>query len=164
MTKNPNSIYKIRFSDCDMFGHLNNSRYLDYLINAREDHLKDQHDFDMNSYYKNGLAWVVSSHEIAYLRPAVYNELVVIQSTLLHVDNEFLQVETMMMNEEKNHLKAIMRSKLIPINMKTGKKEPHQAEFMDWAKKLENEEINPDHNLQDRIKHLLAEFKEINRV
>ena len=52
MNKSPNSNYKIRFNDCDMFGHLNNSRYLDYLINAREDHLKDYYSFDFTEYYK----------------------------------------------------------------------------------------------------------------
>ena len=41
MNKNPNLDYKIRFNDGDLFGHLNNSRYLDYFINAREDHLKE---------------------------------------------------------------------------------------------------------------------------
>jgi YbgC/YbaW family acyl-CoA thioester hydrolase len=161
MNKNPNSVYKIRFCDCDMFGHLNNSRYLDYLIDAREDHLKDQHDFDFNKYYKNDLAWVITGHEIAYLRPAVYNEMVTIQSTLLCIEEEFLQVETMMMNQEKTHLKAIMRSKLVPINIKTGKKERHQVEFMEWAKQLENDEVRNDGNLQDRIKQLLTAFKAI---
>ena len=53
MEKTPKSRDKIRFTDCDMFGHLNNSRYLDYLINAREDHLKDFYNFDFNQYYRN---------------------------------------------------------------------------------------------------------------
>lgn len=30
---------KIRFPDCDPFNHLNNSKYIDYFINAREDQL-----------------------------------------------------------------------------------------------------------------------------
>ena len=29
----------IRFPDCDPFNHLNNARYIDYFINAREDHI-----------------------------------------------------------------------------------------------------------------------------
>jgi acyl-CoA thioester hydrolase len=161
MNKTPNSVYKIRFSDCDMFGHLNNSRYLDYLIDAREDHLKDEYKFDFNKYYKNDLGWVITGHEIAYLRPAVYNEMVTIQSTLLCIEEEFLQLETIMMNQEKTHLKAIMRSKLVPINMKTGKKERHQSEFMEWAKQLENDELRKEETLQDRIKQLLSEFKAI---
>ncbi|MBF2709903.1 acyl-CoA thioesterase [Flavobacterium soyangense] len=159
MNKNPNSKYKIRFTDCDMFGHLNNSRYLDYLINAREDHLKDFYNFDFNEYYKNDLAWVISSHEISYLKPALFNETVSIQSTLLRVDIEFLHLETIMMNQEQNQIKAIMRSKLIPINLKTGRKAPHDLPFMEWAKTIENTEVANHGNLQDRIKQLLTDFK-----
>ena len=159
MEKNPKSKDKIRFTDCDMFGHLNNSRYLDYLINAREDHLKDVYNFDFNEYYNNDLAWVIGSHEIAYLRPAVFNEIVTIQSTLLNVNIESLHLETIMMNEEQNHLKAIMRSRLIPINIKTGRKEQHKSEFMEWAKTIENEAIKSDINLPQRVKELIEEFK-----
>ena len=159
MEKNPKSKDKIRFTDCDMFGHLNNSRYLDYLINAREDHLKDVYNFDFNEYYNNDLAWVIGSHEIAYLRPAVFNEIVTIQSTLLNVNIESLHLETIMMNEEQNHLKAIMRSRLIPINIKTGRKEQHKSEFMKWAKTIENEAIQSDINLPQRVKELIEEFK-----
>lgn len=159
MNKNPNSNYKIRFNDCDMFGHLNNSRYLDYLINAREDHLKIEYNFDLNHYYKNDLAWVISSHEISYVRPAVYNEIVSIQSTLLYLDSELLHVEILMMNEKQDHLKAILRSKFIPINIKTGRKEQHNIEFMSWAMELVNHEVKSEVSLQDRIKQLVIGFK-----
>lgn len=159
INKTPVSVYKIRFNDCDMFGHLNNARYLDYLINAREDHLKDHHNFDINHYYKNDFAWVINSHEIVYIRPAVYNEMVAIQSTLLNIENDSLHVETMMMNENKDHIKAIMRSKLIPINIKTGRREQHLPEFMDWAKTLVNTEIDLSKNFQERTMELLSEFK-----
>ena len=164
MNKNPNSVYKIRFTDCDMFGHLNNSRYLDYLINAREDHLKDNYNFDFNAYYKNDLAWVIGSHEIAYMRPALYNEMVNIQSTLLFVDHELVHVETIMMNENQDQLKAIMRSKLIPVNIKTGKKVQHDEEFMKWAKILENSEIDKIKTFLERIQDLVADFKERKNV
>lgn len=159
MEKNPNSNYKIRFTDCDMFGHLNNSRYLDYLINAREDHLKDFYNFDFNEYYKNDLAWVIGSHEITYLRPAIFNEIVTIQSTLLNLEIDSLHIETIMMNEERKQIKAIMRSRLIPINLKTGRKVPHNPEFMKWAKAIENKEAGNQGNLQDRIKQLLTDSK-----
>ena len=159
MEKNPKSKDKIRFTDCDMFGHLNNSRYLDYLINAREDHLKDFYNFDFNEYFRNDLAWVISSHEIAYIRPAIFNEIVTIQSTLLQLDTEQLHIETIMMNEEQNQIKAAMRSKLVPINLRTGRKVQHNLEFMEWAKTIENTELDNQDNLQDRIKQLLSDFK-----
>lgn len=159
-TKTPSSVYKIRFTDCDMLGHLNNSRYLDYMINAREDHLKDHHQFDINTYYQKGLAWVISNHEITYVRPALYNEYVTIQSTLLHVDQEQLLVEILMLNADKNQVKAIMRSKFIPINLKSGKKENHTPDFLEWAKTLENNEVQKEHTLTERLKLLHLSFKQ----
>ena len=160
MNKNPNSVYKICFNDCDMFGHLNNARYIDYLINARQDHLKDHYNFDYVQYYKNNLGWVINTHEITYLKPAFFDEVVSIQSCLLNVDNESLYLEVLMMNENRTQLKAILRSKLIFINLKTGKKEQHTSEFLNWAKELVNNEVIIGDHLQDRIKQLLTEVKE----
>lgn len=159
MNINPSSSYKIRFNDCDLFGHLNNSRYIDYFINAREDHLKEYYDLDLSEYYKKGLGWVVGSHEIAYLKPAVYNEIITIQSTLLTVTADLLHVETIMINEKQNQLKAIMRTKLIPVNIKTGKKEQHQIPFTQWAKSIENTAVNKTQDLQERIKIVLLELQ-----
>lgn len=149
MNINPSSVFTIRFNDCDLFGHLNNARYIDYFLNAREDHLKQYHNLNLSDYYKKDIAWVVGGHEIAYLRPAIYNEEVLIQSTLLEVDPEFLLVETQMLNITQSHLKAIMRTKFVPINTKTGRKSPHELEFLDWAKTIENTTIEPYSNLQE---------------
>jgi YbgC/YbaW family acyl-CoA thioester hydrolase len=159
MEKTPVSQYKIRFSDCDPFGHLNNSRYLDYLINAREDHLLEHYELDLTTYYKEGFGWVIGSHEIAYVSPAVYNEIVSIQSALLVVDTGFLHVETVMMNEQQTQLKAVMRTKLVPVNAKTGRKEPHTPGFMIWAKTIENTMIDGENTLQDRVGELKIYFK-----
>lgn len=159
INKNPNSLYTVRFNDCDLFGHLNNARYIDYFLNAREDHLKEYYDLRISEYYKKDIAWLVGGHEIAYLRPALYNEVVTIQTTLLIADNEFLLIETQMINEKQTHLKAIMRTKFIPINTKTGRKEQHQPEFMEWAKTIENSEIAKQGNLEQRIKQITADYK-----
>lgn len=159
MNKTPSSNYNIRFHDCDMFGHLNNARYLDYMISARQDHLKEAYNFDYNSYYKNNLGWVISYHEIQYLKPAFFEENVSIQSALLNADNETLYVEVLMMNEAKSHIKAILRSKLTFINLKTGRKEQHTSEFIEWAKSLVLEDAASNAPIQVRIKQLLTELK-----
>jgi len=41
---------KIRFQDCNPFNHLNNSKYLEYFINAREDQIAEQYDLDIFNY------------------------------------------------------------------------------------------------------------------
>ncbi|MDI9312916.1 MAG: acyl-CoA thioesterase, partial [Limnohabitans sp.] len=159
--KNPSTKYKIRFTDCDMFGHLNNSRYFDYFFNAREDHLKKFYNLDLNEYYKNDLGWVVKTQEIIYVKPALFNEVVTIQSTLLKLDSEQLDIEIIMLNDIKSHIKAIMRAKIIPIDLKTGRKTQHNSEFMNWAKHIENNEITINNNLQERVTELIYQFKSV---
>ena len=67
MTITPKSFYRVRFNHCDPMGHLNNSAYIDYFINGREDHLKYEYDIDLADFARKGLAWVVGEHEIKYL-------------------------------------------------------------------------------------------------
>lgn len=60
----------IRFQDCDPFGHLDSARYIDYFINAREDHLAQYYDFDIYKRQKElNEDWVVTKHQIAYISP-----------------------------------------------------------------------------------------------
>jgi len=161
MNKNPSSVYKIRFSDCDLLGHLNNARYIDYFMNAREDHLKEHYNLKLTEYYHKGIVWVVTNHEIAYLRSAVYDEMVNIESSLMSAEPDGLHVELIMTDEAKSHLKAVMWTKFTPINPKTGKRETHTAEFMEWAKNIENSATGNQKTLQERIKEIRFLQKEI---
>lgn len=126
------SFYTIRFSDCDPFRHLNNARYIDYFLNAREDHLKDNYQLTLADFYLKGVGWVVMQHEIIYLKPASLGETVCICSGLLNFSREVLQVELLMLDEKQKQLKAIMHTRFVPISLTTGKKEPHTEEFMEF--------------------------------
>ncbi len=163
MNIKPSSIYKIRFHDCDMFGHLNNARYVDYMIDARQDHLKESYNFDYKDYYKNNQGWVVTYHEIQYLKPAFFDEIVCIHSSLLEVENDALGIEILMTNEARTHLKAILRSKLAFIDLKTGRKIQHTPEFMEWARSLVARDTEMLVPLQERIKQILLELKQTDK-
>ncbi|HYF30727.1 MAG TPA: acyl-CoA thioesterase [Chitinophagaceae bacterium] len=146
--------YTIRFNDCDPFGHLNNSRYIDYMLNAREDHLKQFHQLSLDTFYKQGFGWVVTGHEIFFLRPANYNETVVIQSDLLEVDDPHLLVEMRMLDETRTTLKAILWTRFASVNIKTGRKENHTEEFLHTLKGLLATGINPGPGLKARVQEL----------
>lgn len=126
------SSYTIRFSDCDPFRHLNNARYIDYFLNAREDHLRDHYQMDLADFYRKGMGWVVLQHEIIYLRPASFNENVSVLSGLLDSGPAHLHVEMLMLDSSQKQLKALMHTKFVPVSLTTGKKEPHTAEFMEF--------------------------------
>lgn len=150
----PKTTYKIRFTDCDLLGHLNNSKYIDYLLNAREDHLQEIYRINLNEYYKQNVAWVITNNNISYLRPAFYNEIITIQTSVIGVGDDLLQIELIMLNEKCTHLKAVMWSSLSSINLKTGSKVPHPILFKEWAYSVLNTEIDYTAGLQERIKRI----------
>lgn len=132
MDQHIQSFYTVRFGDCDPFRHLNNARYIDYFLNAREDHLRDHYQMDLADFYSKGRGWVVMQHEIIYLRPASFNETICIRSGLLNAGNEHLLVEMLMLDANQKQLKALLHTRFVPVSLTSGKKEPHTAEFMEF--------------------------------
>lgn len=128
----------IRFPDCDPFNHLNNARYLDYFINAREDHLWENYQFNVYHYAKeHSKSWVVGSNQIVYLKPAMLMETVVIQSTLLLLREKDILVEMMMWNKDKTQLKAVLWSTFVHFSLATQKSEVHTEELMNYFRQFE---------------------------
>lgn len=132
---NPEKVWEstslIRFPDCDPFNHLNNARYIDYFVNAREDHLRTYAGFHIYRFaQEQGLSWVVSKNQIAYIRPAFLMENVVIASTLLELRERDLLVEMQMWNEGRNKLKSVLWTEFAHINLKTQKAQAHGEELI----------------------------------
>jgi acyl-CoA thioester hydrolase len=154
--KRPESRVLIRFPDCDPFNHLNNSRYLDYFINAREDHLYLHYQFNPYDYAKEKLlAWVVTQNQISYLRPALVMEKVVIQSRVLKFEQRDIQIEMTMWDLEKKVLKSIMWSVLTHYNFKTAKSEIHSQELIDKFKPLEDP-LDREMSFEERVREVKA--------
>ena len=151
----PKTFYKIRFNDCDSFKHLHNSGYIDYMLNAREDHLNDFHNIGMTSLYEKGSGWMVNRHEIVYLAPALYNENVCIKSSLLKLSDDSLLVEMSMWNEPENKLKALLWTKFIHINLFTGKRSNHPEWFMMLAAPLEETTLQDANSHNERLAMLV---------
>jgi acyl-CoA thioester hydrolase len=160
MNKTPHSVYTIRFTDCDPFGHLNNARYIDYFLNGRDDHLKDAYQLDLTHFYQQGVSWLVASHQISYLRPAAYNERVSIQSAVIEVGAGSLLVEMIMMDEKRSHIKAFMWSSFIHVNVKTGKKEVHSDSFMEFARSVTMDDVDVSKGYQYRLKKMIETIKQ----
>ncbi len=131
MNKILESKTKIRFQDCDPFKHLNNSKYIDYLINAREDQLIENYNFDyLNIAQTQGVGWVTGSNQIAYLKSANLSEIVTIQSQIIKLTPLSTLVEFRMYSEDKIELKSVMWSNFIHISMETMRSKKHSEVFM----------------------------------
>lgn len=130
--KTPESTHIIRFPDCDPFNHLNNGKYIDYFINAREDHLAHQYGFEIFNYSKEtGKSWVVGQNQIAYFIPASLMEKVIIQSTVLEFNASDILVEMRMWDERKQRLKSLLWTRFVHVDMKEGKRVNHDESLFE---------------------------------
>lgn len=155
MTKEkfPFSYARVRFQDCDPLGHLNNGRYFDYFMNAREDQLEEFYGLDIyDRLKKSGKAWVVSRSEIHYRKPAFLMEKILLRSCVLNYSARHIEVEMAMYDEKGLKLKALLRTVFIPFDARTSSVYEHEGDLLDLLKEVRAEGITPD--AEERIAQL----------
>lgn len=91
----------IAFNDCDPFRHLNNARYIDYFLNAREQQLHEAYGLSLAEWGAKGKGWFVTQNQMANIKPARYAKTVIMVSRLLMFNEYDLQLE-MIMGIRKN--------------------------------------------------------------
>lgn len=157
----PKSKVWIDFQDCDPFGHLNNVKYLNYIMAARTAHLKEAYGFDIYAHTRDtGNGWVVGTTHISYLHPAHYNEQVVIETRLLHADNYRIVPEAVMLSEDLNRVHAVAWVEFVYINVAKGRPQKHGDELLSFLRSLQvpgREWASEDFSL--RVRELAKKFR-----
>lgn len=157
MEKILQSTAKIRFQDCDPYNHLNNSKYIDYFINAREDQLIEYYNLDVYAKTgEDGLGWVVGSNQITYMNPANTMETVLIESQLIKYSFKNLQVEMRMWDQEKRELKSVIWVNFVHFNLRQRRAFEHSKEFL----ALFEEVFLPvgQNSFKERCRYLAAKY------
>jgi acyl-CoA thioester hydrolase len=145
---------KIRFHDCDPFNHLNNSRYIDYIVAAREDQLLDYYSFDVYRFIREqNIGWVSAQTQISYLFPARLMEEVTIQTRLIACTEKSLLVEGLVWNKDKTILKTVMWAKLVHFDLITAKSREHSPELMQFFQNIVHPLSQPT-DFDSRVKEL----------
>ncbi|WBV58995.1 acyl-CoA thioesterase [Chryseobacterium camelliae] len=156
MGKEVSKTVKIRFIDCDPLGHLNNVRYLDYMLNAREDHVEDFYGFTYEDYTKKtGCTWVTIQNEIAYLKEVRYNTIVAITSKTIEIQDRTSKVELLMKSEDGKTIYAVFWLSVIYFNVKTRRSEVQPPELVDLFSKYHVDLEQKD--FQSRVKFLRSQ-------
>jgi acyl-CoA thioester hydrolase len=150
----------IRFQDCDPFRHLNNARYVDYFMNAREDQVAqyyDFHIFDVAQQTNHG--WVVTRNHTAYLSPAMMQEQVLIRTQLVHMTGKNLVVEGQMLDKAAQRLKAVTWIEFTFVNMLTGRSAEHPEDMMQFFGNVVVEDVFTPDGFNRRVDELKAQFR-----
>ena len=161
MIKQIATTVKIRFSDCDPIGHLNNVKYLEYMLNAREDHVESGYGFTYEEYTrKTGCTWITIQNEIAYLKEVRYNAKVLISSKTIEVGDRLSKVEILMKSADGKTIHSVLWMSVIYFNMKTRKSEVHPVDtkrlFERFLVDLEEKDF------KSRVSHFRKQNKKAN--
>lgn len=88
MTSKFESEVQVRPSDIDAHQHVHNSKYLDYVLTARFDQIREYYKIPIEEYEKHGWTWVIRSLEIEYRRPLVLGDTALVRTWVIGIGNK----------------------------------------------------------------------------
>jgi YbgC/YbaW family acyl-CoA thioester hydrolase len=157
----PETTAWIDFQDCDPFGHLNNTKYLNYIMHARTQQLKSVYGFDIYDHtQKTGNGWVVATTQLAHLAPAKYNETVRIQTRLMHKDKFRIVPEAVMTSEDGERLHAVAWIEFVYVNISRGRPVKYENDLGDFLASIciSDFEWAPE-NFSSRVKEIQKSYR-----
>lgn len=122
------SKHRAKFHEIDPFGHLNNIHYLGYLNEHRWIGLRHHLGLGLAETSKLPFAFYTKRVEINYLRPIFGDEEFEIKSWVADLSESECTVEAQIHKGEK--LVSDLKMQLVCVDVKTGKKQAWDAEFM----------------------------------
>ncbi len=110
---------KVRGFHCDMFGHVNNARYLEFLEETRWEWLNSISSFDY--FVTRNMSFVVVSVTIHYRYPSVLNDILSITAVVKHAGNRSAAVAQSVTRQSDGKLIAEAEVTFALIDNTTGK-------------------------------------------
>jgi acyl-CoA thioester hydrolase len=161
LLKDLESSHFIRFQDCDPFGHLNNARYVNYFMNAREDQVVRFYNFNIFGVaQEQNKNWVVTRNQIAYLAPAGVMEEVRIISRLIQATETSLVVEGVMVDKAGKRVKAVSWMAFTFVSLENGRPTRHPQERMDLFNAVVIDEAETAAGFEQRVQDLRAFYRQ----
>ncbi len=122
----------IRFSDLDLFGHVNNAMYLTYFEEARVSYFNEVVGYDYD-WSTEGV--ILARFEIDFVIPVLFKDEVFIRTSCCRMGNKSfdLAYEMFIVREEKEIMLSSATSVMVMYNYKEKKSIPVTDE---WKTKL----------------------------
>lgn len=115
------TIHKVRPDDIDMFNHVHNSIYLDYVLAARYEQMEIYYGMSMEKFLALGYGWVVKTVQIDYKRPLGLGNEFSVQTGILSINKKGCKVEFEIKNTKTNKISADGWFDFVMIDLKTGR-------------------------------------------
>ncbi|PHV10693.1 acyl-CoA thioesterase [Chitinimonas sp. BJB300] len=109
---------KVRGYHLDLYGHVNNARYLEFLEEARWGFTEDHGSFE--AFTKASLAFVIVNINIDYRRPAMMGEQLVIETAMQKIGSRSAMIHQAVKLKGTDTLVAEADVTFVVFSQKTG--------------------------------------------
>lgn len=123
MIKNQYSIFEselnVRPDDIDMFNHVHNSKYLDYVLAARYEQMDKFYGMSWEDFAKQGYGWVVTKVTIAFKRPLIMGDVMLIRTGIVEMNERGCTVQFEIVNKKTNKVASDGTFDYVMIDLST---------------------------------------------
>lgn len=123
MIKNEYSIFEtelnVRPDDIDMFNHVHNSKYLDYVLAARYEQMEKFYGMSWEDFQKQGYGWVVAKVNIHFKRALKMGDKMLVRTGILEMTEKGSSVQFEIINIKTGKVAADGIFEYIMIDLAT---------------------------------------------
>jgi thioesterase-3 len=113
------AIIKVRGYHLDLYGHVNNARYLEFLEESRWAMIEEK--IDLGELKKRGIGMVVVNINIDYKLPANLGDILRVTSTIDRIGTKSATIKQLITSEVSGHLIASALVTFVIIDIATQK-------------------------------------------
>ena len=122
---------KVRPDDIDMFNHVHNSKYFDYVLAARYEQMHQHYGMAMEEFLQQGYGWVVKTAYIDYKRPLTLGDAFLVTTGIVAFQDAGCRVEFTIENKKTGKLSCDGWFDYVMIDTKTGRSAKVTAAMID---------------------------------
>ncbi len=123
MIKNQYSIFEtelnVRPDDIDMFNHVHNSKYLDYVLAARYEQMEKFYGMSWETFEQQGFGWVVAKVTISFKRPLKMGDQMLVRTGILEMNEKGSNVQFEIINKKTGKVCTDGIFEYVMIDLKT---------------------------------------------
>ncbi len=113
--------FRVRPDDIDMFQHVHNSKYFDYVLAARYDQMERCYGMAMEEFMKRGFGWVVRTAYVDYKRALTMGEYFIVTTGIETINEKGCRVKFSITNKATTKICCDGWFDYVMIDMQTGK-------------------------------------------
>jgi acyl-CoA thioester hydrolase/thioesterase-3 len=116
--------YRVRPDDIDMFRHVHNSKYFDYVLAARYDQMERCYGMAMEKFLEQGFGWLVRTVYIDYKRPLLLGDYFTVTTGIESINEKVCRVKFSITNKSTSKICSDGWFDFMMVGIDTGKAVP----------------------------------------